>query len=127
MFLDNGVESFHLLAIACCRSVKRLDIFLPTTVKEQPLLRGIAKIALVPFAVRKHAELLHEFAYKLSAFRWNRNVVGGPGIGRNLICAGSRVAANFALHLKQHEVAEAFLIESPGRREARDPTSHNDD
>ena len=62
-------------------------------VDEQPLLRGEAQRAFVPFAIAKHAELFEQLAYQRFALGGHGNIVRGPRILRNFVFAPTRIAA----------------------------------
>src|SRR5262249_822859 len=85
----------------------------------------MAEVQLIELPIFKQAQLLTQLAdQRRLAIRY-RQIMRRPRIRRDFVLAPARIAARPALHLDDREVAEAFLVEPPCRRQAGDPAAYD--
>src|SRR5690606_9856800 len=125
--LHPAEEAPPLVPIARGRADMRLEPFLPLSVHERPFLRRVTQVAFIELPVAEDAKLFEELADERGSRARHRDVVRGPRERRDLVPAPSRVAAGLGLHLEQHEIGEATLPETPGRREPCDAAADDDE
>ena len=89
----------------------RQQAFLPLALKEQPLLRAVAQVALVVFPTATHALAQAEFFEQVLHFArviaGHRQVVGTEWAGDAFHHAAAAVAASAVFEFEQHEVIDA--------------------
>ena len=108
-------KAFVLVAIAGCGADFRFDAVLPTVMDKEPLLRGEAEVAFVPFAIGlEEAEILAELSHQGGFLVGDGEVVGSPGVAGDLVFTEAGVAAGLGFHFEEGEILEAFFVKPPG-------------
>ena len=102
--------------VAARRADGGLETLLPTAVDEQPLARRVHEVPFVELPAVEQTEILEQLEHEAERSSGNRHVVRAPRKCAHLVAAPACVASGFGLHFEELEIAEAPLVEAPGRR-----------
>src|ERR1022692_1346793 len=94
------------------------DALLPASMDEHALLRGETEMPFLPATVLQESKLFAELAdVYCTAIRY-RKIMRGPRIRAHFVLAPARVSPCGRFRFEQHEIAEAFLLQAPRRRQS---------
>ena len=122
---DLGVKTFELFTALARQSNFGLKAILPAAMNEEPLLRAMAEMPLIEFAVHHQTDFFKEFAHQRRLAVRDRDIVRAPRISRNRVLAVTGIAARLLLHLEQHKVPIAALVQPPRSRKSRHSRADN--
>src|SRR5205807_10216624 len=103
-------EALELFAVAGRKADIGLNAFLPAPVEKQALLGRKTEMTFIPFAIFVNTQIGKQLARVFRLLAGDRDIVGSPGISRNVVFSPAGITSRIEIHLQQNKIGETALL-----------------